>query len=427
MRFTMQLLLMMLLISADIQADPQEISLTLSDDNEIILQQYNTAKTPYLLLWVASAYGFQTAHQHSAELLAQSGFEVWQVDLLESLFMTRSVHNMRTLSGHYVAELVELIYQRTGKTIFLMGDQSAAMPIMHGAHAWQVKHPQVHDLGGLLLFSPSLYLQVPQLGEEAGYLPVVSDNRLPIFIFQAQADGNRWHLPKLLRHLYKGGGQVYAEMMPGVRSLFAFEHRIAIEDQTLQRLPQKLQTRLPLLLRNRRTISTPPHAFTQLPELKHDSGVDIHLKPYRGKAQATPLSLLDVNSHPYQLKTYAGQVTIVNFWASWCPPCVAEIPSLNRLREQMSGQNFQLISINYAETSEAILQFMQQVSVDFPVLMDTDGQVAAQWKVFAFPSTFVIDAQGQIRYGINAGIEWDTPEVTRILNGLLTEPRTNEF
>jgi len=418
MRFLIILLLSSWFASCYVKA-AEEQSVTLSDESEIILHRYAADNSEYRLLWIANAYGFRDSHRYVAEHLSKAGFDVWLTDLLDSLFMPRSVHNMRTLSGHYVAELIEHLQQNTDKTLILVGTHSAAMPVLHGAHTWQTQLGDSRALGGIVLFSPSLFLKVPQLGEDAEYLPVVSLNRLPIFIFQAEGDGNRLHLTKLLKMLYEGGSTVYAELLPNIRSVFPFsEGPASSKAQMLQQsLPDKLKTRLPLL----RNAPLAPISKTPmpLPELKTDSGVDLHLKPYRGKIQPMPIQLSDANGKAYTLVDYQGRVTVVNFWASWCPPCVEEIPSLNRLRDKMRDLPFSLISVNYAETPETIQKFMQQVFVDFPVLMDEDGSVAAQWKVFAFPSTFVIDPQGKIAYGINAGIEWDTPEVVQALRGLL--------
>jgi peroxiredoxin len=88
----------------------------------------------------------------------------------------------------------------------------------------------------------------------------------------------------------------------------------------------------------------------------------------------------------------------------------------------MQGKPFQLISVNYAEAPEVIRSFLSMVNVDFPVLVDPGGQLAGQWKVVAFPSTFVIGPDGKIHYGVNAGIHWDTEEVIRQLNQLLPKP-----
>jgi peroxiredoxin len=119
-----------------------------------------------------------------------------------------------------------------------------------------------------------------------------------------------------------------------------------------------------------------------------------------------------------KLHDYRGKITVVNCWASWCPPCVEEIPSLNRLREQMQGQPFELISINYADSPEKIHEFMSRVNVQFPVLIDPNGKVSQQWNVIGFPSTFVIGKDGKIQYGVNAAIQWDAPEVINALKAL---------
>ncbi len=104
--------------------------------------------------------------------------------------------------------------------------------------------------------------------------------------------------------------------------------------------------------------------------LENKLGLDDSLAAYKGTLKPQPFSLRDISGRLYQEKDFKGKISIINFWATWCPPCVEEIPSLNRLREKMQGKAFQLISINYGEPAERIKQFMQKVKVDFPVLLD---------------------------------------------------------
>ena len=85
----------------------------------------------------------------------------------------------------------------------------------------------------------------------------------------------------------------------------------------------------------------------------------------------------------------------------------------------MQNEAFQLVSVNYAETPENIRAFLQKVSVDFPVLIDPQGKLTGQWKVVAFPSTFIIGPDGKFHYGVNAAIHWDTPEILQKLKQLL--------
>ncbi len=88
----------------------------------------------------------------------------------------------------------------------------------------------------------------------------------------------------------------------------------------------------------------------------------------------------------------------------------------------MADLPFELISANYAENDSDIRSFLESVKVDFPVLLDHDGEFARQWNVISYPSTFVIDPKGTIRYGVNAAIHWDDPAVIAALRALLDEP-----
>ena len=142
------------------------------------------------------------------------------------------------------------------------------------------------------------------------------------------------------------------------------------------------------------------------------------LSSFAGNPLPPAIDLLDASGQRVKLHDYRGKITVVNFWASWCPPCVEEIPSLNRLREQMQGQPFELISINYADNPEKIHEFMNRVNVQFPVLIDPNGKLSQQWNVIGFPSTFVIGKDGKILYGVNAAIQWDAPEVINALKAL---------
>ena len=80
---------------------------------------------------------------------------------------------------------------------------------------------------------------------------------------------------------------------------------------------------------------------------------------------------------------------------------------------------FELISINYAEDKKYIDEFSKKVSIEFPVLLDKNGVFASKWNVISYPSTFIIDGKGNIRYGVNAAINWDDPEVVNRLKSLL--------
>jgi len=144
-----------------------------------------------------------------------------------------------------------------------------------------------------------------------------------------------------------------------------------------------------------------------------------YLKKFLANQEPTSIKLIVSNGDMFTKNTFKDRVTIVNFWATWCPPCVEEIPSLNRLKNKFQGKDFDLISINYAEDLSSIKRFMKKVNVEFQVLLDKDGALAKQWNVITYPSTFIIDKNGHIIYGVNAAIEWDSSEVVEKIEQLL--------
>lgn len=138
------------------------------------------------------------------------------------------------------------------------------------------------------------------------------------------------------------------------------------------------------------------------------------LKPWKG-GPTPPLALNDLNGKPVKLENYRGKVVMVQFWATWCPPCLKEIPSMMRLQAKLAGQPFIILAVNMGETEKEVKDFLAKVNADFAILMDSDGKALGAWKVFVAPSTFLVDSKGNIRYTLQGGAEWDAPEyVTKI-------------
>lgn len=138
------------------------------------------------------------------------------------------------------------------------------------------------------------------------------------------------------------------------------------------------------------------------------------------KSGATPpLVLKDLNGKTHDLKQYRGKVVLINFWATWCPPCRAEMPSMQRLKNKMAGKPFVILAVDMGETEAEVKAFLPQVKTDFPVLMDKDGRALKAWKVFAFPTSYLVDAQGKIRYGLYGASEWDAPDKVAKITQLL--------
>jgi len=143
------------------------------------------------------------------------------------------------------------------------------------------------------------------------------------------------------------------------------------------------------------------------------------LQPWTGPAAAPEIELRTIDGLPFNLAELGGKVVLVNFWATWCEPCVEEMPSLQRLRDKLGPARFEVLAVNYQEGEPRIRTFLQKVPLSFPIVRDTDGGVARAWKVRIFPTTFVVDAEQKVRFSLVGSIDWSTPETERRIRAVL--------
>ena len=404
----------------------QDFVVTAKDGTELSLSRY-PAEGDFVIVWIAPGYGIHKRSTQTASRLADGGIEVWQIDLAEALFLPNSTEQMRAFTGQYIADLIESAHSQTHKKVLLAARSYGAIPLLRGARLWQTRHNATHSaqqtgpendayLTGALLFSPDLYNTIPALGLEPEYVPIASATNIPIMIFQDGNRGNRGYVERLIKTLMTGGSQPMLKILPGVSGLFFGEDDAPETLQAIEHLPRDIRTAIRLLEKMPAPLKPAPMTASFKPL---GSGLDSQLRAFKGKFSPYSIDLNDASGSRYQKDHFQGQITIVNFWATWCSPCVKEIPSLNRLRDQMRDVPFELISINFAENADTIRDFMKKVDVEFPVLLDNTGAVAAKWKVLTFPSTFIIGPDGKIRYGVNAAIHWDSADVITALRQLL--------
>ncbi|MES9971579.1 MAG: TlpA disulfide reductase family protein [Candidatus Thiodiazotropha sp.] len=136
---------------------------------------------------------------------------------------------------------------------------------------------------------------------------------------------------------------------------------------------------------------------------------------------APELKLKDLNGANYRLRDLKGKVVLVNFWTSWCPPCIEEMPSLIRLDEAMSQADFVILAVNVEEEKRRVSNIARRLKLSFPVLLDPTKIVGNAWKVKVFPSSFLVDVQGRLRYQAIGPVDWDNDEITGIVNQLIQE------
>ena len=145
------------------------------------------------------------------------------------------------------------------------------------------------------------------------------------------------------------------------------------------------------------------------------------LKPYSG-GPTPPLELHDLNGKTHNLVNYRGQVVMVQFWATYCGPCIKEMPSMQRLQSKLAGKPFVILGVNMGEPEKDIRDFLKKVNVNYTILTDGEGKALSAWKVFVAPTTFLIDSEGRIRYAMQGGEEWDRPEYVKEISDMLPTP-----
>lgn len=141
----------------------------------------------------------------------------------------------------------------------------------------------------------------------------------------------------------------------------------------------------------------------------------------RAATPAPELKARDLAGVPKTLADYRGEVVLLNFWASWCPPCLREMPSMERLRVKMAGRPLEIVALDSAETPEEVNAYLSRMKLGFPILLDPDGSNTRRWKVFALPTTFLLDAEGRVRYVLTGPTEWDEGEALQVIESLLAE------
>lgn len=123
----------------------------------------------------------------------------------------------------------------------------------------------------------------------------------------------------------------------------------------------------------------------------------------------------------YRLSDYRGKVIVLNFWATWCPPCRYEMPSLERAWRKVKNEGVMIMAINMGESEETIWEFTGVYSVSFPIPLDRDGAVIKNYPVVGLPTTYVIDPKGIVTHRAVGTREWDHPQLLDQLRRLLDQ------
>lgn len=143
--------------------------------------------------------------------------------------------------------------------------------------------------------------------------------------------------------------------------------------------------------------------------------------PVEPGAVAPPFELLDLDETSHRLGDFAGQVVVLNFWATWCPPCVEEMPSLQRLEDTLADEGLAVIAVSVDERYDDIAPFVEEHGLRFLVLHDLGKRVSRRYEVFQFPETWLIGRDGRLVSRVIGARDWSAPASLRVFRDLLGE------
>lgn len=134
---------------------------------------------------------------------------------------------------------------------------------------------------------------------------------------------------------------------------------------------------------------------------------------------APDFKLEDMKGNLVALSDLRGKVVLVNFWATWCPPCIEEMPSMERLNEVMAGSDFVMLAINTEKNGRSVVPaFLKKTPYTFPILYDDKGIVQQRYGVYKFPESFIVRKDGTIAEKIIGPLDWSSTKTITYLKNL---------
>ena len=125
-----------------------------------------------------------------------------------------------------------------------------------------------------------------------------------------------------------------------------------------------------------------------------------------------------LNGGSATLSKLKGKVVLLNFWATWCPPCRAEMPSIEILSRKMKGKAFEIMAISVGETKDTVAKFIALQKYSYPIYLDPDSKLGTAFNASSIPTTYIFGKDGKAIAGIQGSRQYDTPEVLALLEEL---------
>jgi len=373
------------------------------------------------LIWFPSEHGVLDGHHWQAERLREAGIEVWLPDPFAGYFLPTAPSSLDRIPYLLVPELIQMASAEGRRPVFVFANDRAVPWLLEGLRKWQIEHPGAEQLAGVILMSPYLHTGLPEVGSAAEFHPVVRATNVPIYLIQPVLSPQYPLLGQVRALLSEGGSDVAVRVLPDVRDRFFFRPNTLRAEDDLKPLFAAELVRGMRLLARLSPARTPPAMADDRIRMATPTREDRRLEPLHHRPGAPPLRLPDLEGSTRDLSDHRGEVVLINFWASWCPPCVHEMPSMQRLEDTLRERGFRILAVNLGESEDTIRDFLKVVGTRFAILLDPDRSSLTDWRAMAYPSSYIVDREGRLSHYLFGAIEWSEPGVVAQIIELLEE------
>lgn len=164
------------------------------------------------------------------------------------------------------------------------------------------------------------------------------------------------------------------------------------------------------------SVSLSNHVFAAAKQIKFYEPKTRHAAP--------KLRLKDIDGNTYSLSGNNGEVRIVNFWSSWCVPCIKEMPSLDKFHQEFKDKKVNVVAVAVGESLHDVRKFQDSSRVEFPMVADADKSASDAWDVFAVPISYIIDREGYIAVRVVGDYDWQSDEIKQLVHEISQDSGT---
>jgi len=392
-------------------------SITLPSEQEINVEEYGSDKSKKHLLWLTSERGISGELQKTVLAISkQNNLHILMPDWHDSYFLEPSRSALSKIPEQDYKALIKYYtdkFNKLNEKLFIVASDRAAGLALIAAHQLQTEN--TNNIAGIILIAPYLQTQTPEIGKSVEYQEIAKHSNLPLYVFQAERSPRYVPLPQLIKALEQGGSQVYTHVLKGVSGGFH-----ARDKEDLNPLDVEARKAFPKQINNALNMLE----FAETAPLKPFSNYEAakskkRLNRLKNVTLATPsLVLKDLNGKEHNLDDYHNKIVVVSFWASWCRPCIEEMPSLVKLKEKYQN-DLEILAVNVREENEVINSFTKSMGINFPILKDSDSAITEAWKVYVYPSNFIVDKTGKLSYAATGVMDWQETEIESVVESLL--------